>query len=133
MAKRAYFKKNKLFGLPIVPFEDLTELFAPNEYSIFVATVYTQLNRLRTRLYLQAKEWGFNIASYISSKAFIWPNVEVGEHCFIFEDNTVQPFVTLGVNNILWSGNHIGHHSIIKNNCFIMRLCTAVVMEEGLT
>jgi UDP-3-O-[3-hydroxymyristoyl] glucosamine N-acyltransferase len=66
-----------------------------------------------------AKAMGFRPASYVSSRAFVWPNVKLGEHCFVFEDNTVQPFVTIGDNVVLWSGNHIGHHSIIEPNCFI--------------
>jgi UDP-3-O-[3-hydroxymyristoyl] glucosamine N-acyltransferase len=45
--------------------------------------------------------------------------VEIGEHCFIFEDNTVQPFVKVGNNVVLWSGNHIGHHSTIHDHNFI--------------
>ena len=43
----------------------------------------------------------------------------MGDNCFIFEDNTVQPFVTLGNNLVLWSGNHIGHHSTLRDHCFI--------------
>jgi sugar O-acyltransferase (sialic acid O-acetyltransferase NeuD family) len=86
---------------------------------VYAATVYTQLNRLRARLAAAAKQQGFQLASYISSRAFVWRNVEIGEHCFIFEDNTVQPFVRLGSNIVLWSGNHIGHHSVIKDHCFI--------------
>jgi len=43
----------------------------------------------------------------------------MGDNCFIFEDNTLQPFVNLGSNNVLWSGNHIGHHSKIGNHNFI--------------
>ena len=35
------------------------------------------------------------------------------------EDNTIQPFVKIGNNNVIWSGNHIGHHSEILNNNFI--------------
>jgi len=27
--------------------------------------------------------------------------------------------VTLGDNVVLWSGNHIGHHSVIEDHCFI--------------
>src|SRR5688572_11172186 len=81
--------------------------------------VYTKLNRLRTRLSRQAREKGYALASYVSSKAFVWRNVEIGEHCFIFEDNTLQPFVKVGNNVVMWSGNHIGHHSVIKDNCFI--------------
>ena len=114
-----YLKRESLFGLPVVPFESLEKAFDPQQHDVYVASVYTQLNRLRTRLSATAKEKGFKLASYISSRAFVWRNVEIGEHCFIFEDNTVQPFVRLGNNVVLWSGNHIGHHSVIKDNCFV--------------
>jgi sugar O-acyltransferase (sialic acid O-acetyltransferase NeuD family) len=117
--ERSYLKKAELFGLPLVPFEDLQELYPPHEYEFFVAIVYTELNRLRTRLYQEVKTKGYTPASYISSKAFIWKNCKLGEHCFIFENNVVQPFVQIGNNVILWSGNHIGHHSHIEDNCFI--------------
>lgn len=115
----AYLNMNTLFGLPIVPFEQIEDYFSPGEVAFYAALVYTQLNRLRTRLVEAAKAKGYRPASYISSRAFVWHNVQLGEHCFIFEDNTVQPFVRIGNNVILWSGNHIGHHSVIQDNCFI--------------
>ncbi len=105
--------------LPLVPFEELGKLFDPKQHFVYVAATYTQLNRLRTRLSEEAKSQGFKLASYISSRAFIWPNVKIGEHCFIFEDNTIQPFVKIDNNVVLWSGNHIGHHSVIRQNSFI--------------
>lgn len=114
-----YITKNTLFGLPVVPFENIEESFDSADVEFFSALVYTQLNRLRTRLYNEAKIKGYKPASYISSRAFVWDNVVLGEHCFIFEDNTVQPFVRIEDNVILWSGNHIGHHSTIGENCFI--------------
>jgi len=114
-----YLKRDSLFGVPVVAFETLSENYAPGEYYFYAANVYTQGNKLRERLYLEAKEKGFRAASYISSRAFVWRNVELGEHCFIFEDNTIQPFVKIGSNVVLWSGNHIGHHSTVKDHCFI--------------
>jgi sugar O-acyltransferase (sialic acid O-acetyltransferase NeuD family) len=114
-----YLKRDTLFGLPVVPFENLETRYAPGEHGFFAANVYTQDNKLRARLYRQAKEKGFMPASYISSHAFVWRNSQIGEHCFIFEDNTVQPFVKIGSNVVLWSGNHIGHHSTIKDHCFV--------------
>ncbi|MBA7497333.1 UDP-3-O-(3-hydroxymyristoyl)glucosamine N-acyltransferase [subsurface metagenome] len=116
--EKDFLKKKELFGLPIIPFEELENLYDPSKYKVFIAIIYTQLNRLRTRLYKETKNKGFSLVSYVSSKAFVWRNVEIGENCFIFEDNTIQPFVKIGNNVILWSGNHIGHHSIIKDNCF---------------
>jgi len=102
-----------------VDFENIEEHFSPETHEVFVATTYTELNRLRKRLSDSAKTKGYKLASYISSKAFVWSNVVIGEHCFIFEDNTIQPFVEVGNNVIFWSGNHIGHHSTIQDNCFI--------------
>ncbi|MCX6355551.1 MAG: acetyltransferase [Candidatus Aureabacteria bacterium] len=118
-AEKALIRREELFGLPVLPFEDLETRFHPSEHYVFVALVYNQMNRPRTRLYQMAKAKAFRIATYVSSKAFVWRNARIGENCFIFEDNTVQPFVTIGNNVILWSGNHIGHHSIIRDNCFI--------------
>lgn len=115
----AYLKQNRLQGLPVVPFETLEQSYSSNGHDVFIAITYTQLNRLRTRLMHVAKEKGYHLASYISPRAFVWRNVELGEHCFVFEDNTVQPFVKIGNNVVLWSGNHIGHHSVIRDNCFI--------------
>jgi len=114
-----YLRQSSLCGLPVVAFEDLPEKYPPTEHEVYVAIVYTQLNRLRTRLMEQARAFGYGLASYVSSRAFVWRNVAMGEHCFIFEDNTVQPFVQMGNNVVLWSGNHIGHHSRIADNCFI--------------
>ncbi len=117
--ERAYRERDGLAGLPVVDFESLPELYEPADHSVYVALVYTELNRLRARLAATAKALGYVLASYVSSSAFVWRNVELGEHCFIFENNVVQPFVRLGDNVVLWSGNHIGHHSWIRDNCFI--------------
>jgi sugar O-acyltransferase (sialic acid O-acetyltransferase NeuD family) len=115
----AYLKKKSLFNLPIVVFETIEEAFSPSVVEFYAALVYNQLNGLRTRFYNAAKSKGYRPASYISSRAFVWRNAKIGEHCFIFEDNTVQPFVQIGNNVVLWSGNHIGHHTVIQDNCFI--------------
>ncbi|MBD2177254.1 acetyltransferase [Pseudanabaena sp. FACHB-1998] len=114
-----YINANELFGLPIVAFETLEEKYDPQHHKVFVAVSYTKLNRVRTSLYQKAKQKGFSMATYISSKAFVWHNVEIGENCFIFENNVIQYKAKIGNNVILWSGNHIGHRAVIHDNCFI--------------
>lgn len=116
---KEYIKDKELFGLPVVPFEEIENHFPPETHDMHVAVVYFNLNRDRHRICQEAKEKRYDLASYISSRCFAWPNVEIGEHCFIFEDNTIQPFVTIGDNCILWSGNHIGHETKIGDNVFI--------------
>ena len=117
--EQAYHKKNMLCGLPVVAIEHAADYFAPGSHEVYVAVIYTQLNRLRARLMHLAQQQGYRLASYISSQAFVWPNVTLGAHCFIFEHNVLQPFVTIGDNAVLWSGNHIAHHTRIRNHVFI--------------
>lgn len=117
--EQAFLKRESLHGLPVVPFETLAQQFTPSEHDVYVAVVYTQLNRLRARLAAQAKAQGFALASFVSPRAQVWRNATLGEHCFVFEHNTVQPFVQIGANVVLWSGNHIGHHSLIEDHCFV--------------
>ena len=98
--ERAYLTRDRFHGLPVVAFEDLEKHFAPETHEVYVATVYTQLNRLRARLAAEAKARGYRLASFVSPRAQVWRNAVLGEHCFVFEHNTVQPFVTLGDNEI---------------------------------
>jgi sugar O-acyltransferase (sialic acid O-acetyltransferase NeuD family) len=117
--EETYLGATTFRGLPVIPFERLHEELDPSGCSVFAAITYGQLNRLRTRLADDAAARGFSLASYVSSSAFVWRNVELGEHCFVFEDNTIQPFVRIGRNCVFWSGNHVGHHSTIGDNVFV--------------
>lgn len=116
---KEYVKKETMYGLPIVPFEEIQNLFPNTDYEMHIALVYNSLNRIRIKFYNEAKIKGYKLANYISSRAFVWRNVEFGDNIFVFEDNTIQPFVKIAANNIFWSGNHVGHHSVIGSHNFI--------------
>ncbi|MDR9777569.1 acetyltransferase [Rhizobium hidalgonense] len=124
----AFLTGPEFCGLPVVPFESATETYPPSTYAMFVALSYTKLNALRRQKYEAAKASGYEIASYVSSRANVLNGGRIGENCFIFEDNTIQPFATIGDNVTLWSGNHIGHHSTIGNHTFI---ASHVVVSGG--
>lgn len=124
----AYITEKEFCGLPVVPFDEVLGRYSPELHDLFVALSYSKLNQVRKEKYLAAKALGYRIASYISTRASVLNNGRLGENCFIFEDNTIQPFVTIGNNVTLWSGNHIGHHSTIKDHCFI---ASHVVVSGG--
>lgn len=114
---RTYLKNDKFKGLPVVAFEDLENFYSPDSYLLFAPMTARKMNRIREQVYLEGKEKGYSYISYISSKATVCDN-SIGENCFILEDNTIQPFTTIGNNVVLWSGNHIGHHGQIKDHTF---------------
>jgi sugar O-acyltransferase (sialic acid O-acetyltransferase NeuD family) len=126
--ERDFITAPVLGGVPVIAFEDVDKLYPPQTHHAHVAITFLQLNRVRARLFSATKAKGYTMASYISSRAFVWPNVELGEHVFVFENNTIQPFVRIGDNVVIWSGNHIGHHSTIEDHCF---LSSHVVISGG--
>ena len=123
-----YIKESEFCGLPVVAFEDVAKNYPPDSYDFFVALSYSKLNAVRKEKFLAAKEMGYKLVSFISSRATVLNEGRIGENCFIFEDNTIQPFVTIGNNVTLWSGNHIGHHSVIHDHTFI---ASHVVVSGG--
>lgn len=123
-----YIKESEFCCLPVVAFEDVVKNYPPDSYDFFVALSYSKLNAVRKEKFLAAKEMGYKLVSFISSRATVLNEGRIGENCFIFEDNTIQPFVTIGNNVTLWSGNHIGHHSVIHDHTFI---ASHVVISGG--
>jgi sugar O-acyltransferase (sialic acid O-acetyltransferase NeuD family) len=123
-----YVKSQSAFGRPLIPFEELERAFPATDYGLFIAVSYGQLNLLRRRKYEEGKARGYRLATYVSRRATVFPGFAPGENCFILEDNTIQPFVRIGNNVTLWSGNHIGHHSIIGDHTF---LASHVVVSGG--
>jgi sugar O-acyltransferase (sialic acid O-acetyltransferase NeuD family) len=104
---------------PVVSFEDVQEKYPPTEYDMFVAIGARKMNLLRQGFCQDARDKGYTLLSYICSKAICWERDKIGDNVFIFENNVIQPFVSIGNGTILWSGNHIGHHSTIGDYCFI--------------
>ncbi|TFH42231.1 MAG: acetyltransferase [ANME-2 cluster archaeon] len=114
-----YIKDDVKFDLPIVPFEQIENEFSPSKHKMFIAVAYSDHNRNRARIYQAAKNKNYILISYIHPKAIVSKDINIGDNCFVFEANVIQPFVKIGNNVIIWSGNHIGHHSKIGNHCFI--------------
>jgi len=143
-----YLPEEKVFkGLPVVAFEQIEKLYPAGEYKFFAPMSPQRMNRLREEIYLAIKARGYELISYISSKATLFEN-RIGDNCFILENNTIQPFTTIGNNVVLWSGNHIGHHCVIKDHvmftshvvlsghCTVENYCTLGVnatIRDGIT
>jgi sugar O-acyltransferase (sialic acid O-acetyltransferase NeuD family) len=114
-----YIEARELLGVPVVPFEGVEETHPPSQCAIFVAVGFSRVNQTRRHIYDECRNRGYELISYVNSKAVHWGDLNIGDNCFIFEANVIQPFVQIGNDVILWSGNHIGHHAKIDDHCFI--------------
>lgn len=125
----SYRSSDRYHGLPVVDFSTVRKRFPPDTHRMFIALSYADMNQLRSARYQSAKDLGYELVSYVSSRCSYLSDHEVGDNCFILEDNTIQPFARIGNNVTLWSGNHVGHDSIIEDHCFI----TSHVVISGFT
>jgi len=114
-----FLAEDSFEGLPVVGLSKVVDRFPPSEVTVFVAVGDGKLNRVRMALFARMEHLGYEFASYVSSKAFVWRDVKIGRNCFILEHNVLQPFVTIGDNVTLWSGNHIGHRSVVEDHVFM--------------
>ena len=112
-------RAEEFLGLPTCDFSRVTEFYPPAEFDLFVGMGYTRMNQVRAERYEQARGLGYRLVSYVSPLCTFLTDHPVGDNCFILEDNTIQPGVRIGNDVTLWSGNHIGHDSIIEDHCFI--------------
>jgi sugar O-acyltransferase (sialic acid O-acetyltransferase NeuD family) len=109
-ADRSYIKEGELRGLPVVPFEDIESIYPPHSYKMLVSILASRVNKTRAEKYEQAKTKGYELISYVSSKAITWPGL-VGAIC--------RPFLKIGNDVMVMAGVFLGHDSVIKDHCFI--------------
>lgn len=115
----AYMRAPAHQGLPVVPFERLTEHFPPATTRLMIPLGFHAINGLRRARYEQAKEYGYSFAKYVSSRASTWPDTPIGDNSLIYEHAIVQPFARIGNNVIVRSGGHISHHCTVADHAFI--------------
>ncbi len=115
----AYLTNDRMAGLPVCSFEELAHAFGPEDHAMFVALSYARMNALRAERLAAVRAAGYATARYISSRAAVAHPHLIGDHCFVLENATVQPFTSLGDNVFVWSSSHVGHHGKIGDNAFI--------------
>ena len=115
----AYIESTLFEGLPLIPFEDLETYYPPADYRLLIPMGYQQINGIRRARYEQAKHRGYTFASYVSSRASIWPDLKIGDNVLIYEHAIIQPFARIGNNCIIRSGAHISHHCEVADHAFV--------------
>ena len=128
-------------GKPVVPFEKVEELYPPEQYGIYICVGYNNMNQVRERVFVQAKEKGYHILSYVHPTATVLTD-DFGEGNIIMERALIGAFVKVGSGNVFWPDTHVAHHTvigdfnfftissavagniIIGNNCFFGNNCT---------
>ena len=116
---KADMKQEEFLGLPVVPFEDVETLYPPAEYGMFVAVYFNRVNLVRRMKFEAAKLKGYELVSYVSSKAIVWPGLDIGENCMICDGANIRPFCRIGDDSFIMPGAVVGHDSVVGDHCYI--------------
>ena len=115
----AYIAQKEKWGLPVVAFDDILITYPPDDFKMLVAVGYQDLNRFRACKYEEAKAKGYELISYVSSRASNFSDIEIGDNCMVLEQAVLQPCTKVGNNVFFWNGNHLGHHARVEDHCYI--------------
>ncbi|WP_240932538.1 acetyltransferase [Pelagibius litoralis] len=115
----AMMKTDRMLGLPVVPFESLSDQFPAESHDLLIAVGPHDMNRPRADRFTEGKAMGYRFANYIASRALLWPDLDIGEGCMIFENTVVEPFTSIGSNVVLRAGVHVSHDGRIGDHCFL--------------
>jgi len=115
-----YLKEPTFNGLPVVAFEEVEKHFPPAEYGMFVAIGFRKLNRQRAEKAAQAEVKGYRLASFVSSRAQVAPDLRIGPNTMIMEHASIHPFVQIGRNTVIWSATRIPFHARIGDHCWLV-------------
>jgi sugar O-acyltransferase (sialic acid O-acetyltransferase NeuD family) len=114
----AYRHAEAFQGLPLVAWEQLEDHFPAGSVKLLGPLSYRRLNDFRRERHLEGKARGYAFASFVHPASHVYTR-DIGENCFILENNVIQPFVRIGDSVIIWSSNHIGHHAVVGDYCFL--------------
>ncbi|MBI1371825.1 MAG: transferase [Phycisphaera sp.] len=117
--EQKYWRGSQFLGLDVVPFEQIAEAMPTDQVAMFVAAGPSRVNKLRSRVFAEAKAKGYRLISHVCSGAHICSNVPYGENCWFFDGVVVEPYCRIGDDNVFWSGAILAHHSTVGNHCFI--------------
>lgn len=131
------FINRKMIGdLCVVPFETLSSLYEKDSFEILICIGYTNMNKLREKIYNFCKKNEYAIGTWISSTVItytediaegniIMPGVLIGPGCTIGKGNIFESCTCLTHDNIIGDFNFVstnctfGGNSIVKDFCFI--------------
>lgn len=117
----AYVDSDTFNGKPLVPWSELEQRFPPSQVHLLGPVTAARLNSLRRDRFHEGKQRGYSFASFVHPESQNHANV-IGENCFILDSCTIQPYVRIDDNVIVWSKTIIGHHSRVEEGCFLSSL-----------
>lgn len=117
-----YYSSNNFLGKSLYKTSEIEKVFSHKDVKVISTGSFSSL-RERYNSYLVMKSKGYEFINYISKKAIVSNDIEIGENNIIFAGTYLDFFGKLGNCNIIRPKTHIGHNFDIKNGIYIAPGC----------
>lgn len=96
-------------GLPLVPFSRVEKQFDATSHNMIIAIGFIEMNELRVRKYLEARQKGYRFASFVHESVYMHDDVVIEENCVILDHVSIHPGCRIGRSTFISSNVNIGH------------------------
>lgn len=127
---KKYLKSSKLHGLPVIPHENISFMYPPEEYRLIIAVGYGDKGKLRIRRYKEAVELGYELANCVSKWAVTWEKHTMGPGSVLCAGSTLCPSSSIGKNVFVAPSCTIPHDTSLSDHAF---LSAGVCLSGGVT
>ena len=117
-----------LCGLPLVPFSRAQEAFDPADCRMIIAMGFIDMNELRERKYVEAREKGYSFTSFVHDSVLIHDDVTIGENCIILDHTSIHPGCRIAQGAFVSGNVNLGHDCTIGSSNWI---CSGVSIAGG--
>jgi sugar O-acyltransferase (sialic acid O-acetyltransferase NeuD family) len=119
LVDREFLTAPSFNGRPVVAVEDAVATFSPDDVLAFVPLGSSRMNMLRAEKYQLLKSLGYRFVTYVHASNRLEEHCEIGENCFILENQSVNFDAAIGNNVVIWSGCQIGDRARIGDHAFL--------------
>ena len=116
---RDYVNATEFEGTPVVPFDELSATYSPDDYDLFIAIGYQDFNDHRRRVLDEVVALGYATPSIVHPAASISGNSTIGSNCILGPQVTIGPKASVGDNTFIFDGAALSHHSSVGADCWI--------------
>lgn len=111
-ADRKYITETFHEGLPVVPFEEVQDLYEPSTHSMVIAIIGKKMFNQRRDVYKAIKVKGYDLPNIIHTTASVNCK-DIGDANIIMDNSVLGPNSRIGSGNIVWPCVSIAHSNIV--------------------
>lgn len=119
---RTYIRESSFCGLPVIPVEDTSILFPPDQYDFYVAVGYHQMNTLREDKLKSLCQKGYDLPNFIHPSVSM-EEASIGSGNIILENTSIGFHAQIGNGNLIWNSCVISHECTLGNYNYLSPSC----------